>query len=288
MLQFANYLALEMRYPDIEIFADIRRYNTNNIHNGLELENLFPIKLNVLYGKRGLVLSTYKKYIELAKDKFIYYAFKLNFLGRYKIMSDKPYFNEEVFNLNPKNNYLFIGQWGNEKYFKNAESELFRYFTTKIPCTKEEEELATKLNNCESVGIHIRRGDYTKLDYFFVDLCKTDYYKKAIEYISGIRKNPIFFVFSDDIEWVQKNNPLGNNHDFIYVSKPGSKKGYADMQLMSLCKDQIIANSTFSWWGGYLNRFQGKHVICPGHLFHDQEFNNKVVAEFYPPSWNII
>jgi len=116
------------------------------------------------------------------------------------------------------------------------------------------------IKNLKSVSIHIRRGDYitNKTGPKFIGL---DYYIKAIRTIENKVKNPTYFIFSDDIVWGKQYLKLKNISYF--VDNNHGKDSYKDMQLMSLCKHNIVANSTFSWWGSWLNTNKNKVIIKP-------------------------
>ena len=129
-------------------------------------------------------------------------------------------------------------------------------------------ELAQKLAGEESVAIHVRKGkDYSALQYFH-NTCPESYYIHAIEYMKQHLKDPRFYVFTDNPEWVKKHLP-----EYCECIGTGITTGWGnhfDMQLMSICKHNIIANSTYSWWGAYLNPNPDKLVIIPSHWFNPQ------------------
>lgn len=119
----------------------------------------------------------------------------------------------------------------------------------------------------ESVAIHVRKGEDYRSRIYYQGTCPVDYYQKAVKLISEKVKNPRFYVFADNKEWVKENF-----NDFDYTLVEGNPvAGYGshfDMQLMSLCRHNIISNSTYSWWGGYLNRHQDKIVVAPDIWFN--------------------
>lgn len=113
-----------------------------------------------------------------------------------------------------------------------------------------------------SVFIHIRRGDY--FSSLYVDrygVCSTKYYLNAIEYVMRRVENPYFYIFSDDIAWVKNNLRIKSSVD--YIENVEGLNSYYYIYLMSLCKHSIISNSSFSWWGAFLNDYHGKIVIAP-------------------------
>ncbi|MEI6553564.1 MAG: alpha-1,2-fucosyltransferase, partial [bacterium] len=132
-----------------------------------------------------------------------------------------------------------------------------------------------------SISIHIRRGDYISNQEAnnFHGSCSIDYYTEAINIIKGKVSNPIFFVFSDDIAWVKEN--LKSDIVATWVSEY-NLDNTEDLLLMSFCKHQIIANSSFSWWGAYLNRNINKIVIAPKKWIANKGYNTD---EITPSSW---
>lgn len=123
-----------------------------------------------------------------------------------------------------------------------------------------------------SVSLHVRRGDYVSNQKIKKDaltpsgVCTEKYYFNAIEYIQAQIENPEFFVFSDDIEWCRQNLRLESAH---YADWNVGKESFVDMQLMSCCKHNIISNSTFSWWGAWLNGNPGKMVLVPDKWYYN-------------------
>jgi hypothetical protein len=109
-----------------------------------------------------------------------------------------------------------------------------------------------------------------------------EYYEKAISYFGDLNENPTFYVFSDDIEWARLNLNIPYNAVFVDINDDNSD--YEDLRLMTLCKHNILANSTFSWWGAYLNKNPNKSVIAPKMWFKD-EILNQQTTDLIPKSW---
>lgn len=134
--------------------------------------------------------------------------------------------------------------------------------------------LQSRLLKENSVGIHVRKGKDYQERKWYQNTCDVDYYKKAVEMILKNVENPSFYVFTDNPTWVKEHFEWFDYE--LVMGNPGSGWGsHCDMQLMSLCKHNIISNSTYSWWGAFLNNNPGKIVICP-HVW----FNSEVVKDF--------
>ena len=140
------------------------------------------------------------------------------------------------------------------------------------------------MQNSNSVGIHIRRGDYISNQAAFENhgICSLTYYKTAIGIINSKINNPMYFIFSDDTEWV-RNTDFGIKN-FEIIDWNIEKKSYIDMQLMSYCKHNIIANSTFSWWGAWLNNYSQKIVIAPKNWFSNESRKSES-EKIIPKDW---
>lgn len=172
-----------------------------------------------------------------------------------KIITEREsVFDPKILSL-PDNIYL-QGYWQNEKYFKDVEDQIRQDFTFIKPVNKYSQQLANLISESNSVSIHVRRGDFLK--YNSSQILGMDYYNHAINKIKRRIKKPVFFVFSDDIQWCKDHLQIKNKT--IYIEKNPS---YEDMRLMSLCKHNIIANSSFSSWGARLNKNKNKIVIGP-------------------------
>lgn len=169
-------------------------------------------------------------------------------------------FDKNMFN---SPDYIYYeGYFQNEKYFKHIRNVLIECFSLKAPLDEQNSQVLEQIERTNSVSIHIRRGDYVSLDYVnkIHGVCSLDYYKKAIEYMSKRVENPHFFLFSDDIEWVKTNLKI----DYPYtVVDFNQEKSHFDLELMKNCKHNIVANSSFSWWGAWLNENPNKIVIAP-------------------------
>lgn len=156
---------------------------------------------------------------------------------------------------------LYIsGYYGDQKYFIENENIIRKEFTLKEPLNEENKRMRAEIFNSNSVSIHIRRGDYVG-NNFFADI-KPKHYENAVNYISERTDQDIIcYIFSDDIEWARKN--LNLNVKTVFVDINTAETDYMELMLMAACKHNIIANSTYSWWGAWLNNNPNKIVIAP-------------------------
>jgi hypothetical protein len=182
-----------------------------------------------------------------------------------------------------KGNIIMSGYFQNEKYFKDIAETIRQNFSFRNPLTGKNAEAARQMAGKQSVSIHIRRGDYLNANARsnFVIPDKT-YYESAIKYITNQIEDPEFYIFSEDFEWIRENINIERPVAFIDWNK--GKDSYRDMQLMSLCKHNIIANSSFSWWAAWLNSNINKTVIAPGQWFREEQ-KNKLLDGFFPEGW---
>jgi hypothetical protein len=204
----------------------------------------------------------------------IYKIFGLN--KTYFIEKEIVAFDSNVFN-NAKNKYL-IGYWQNEKYFKDIRSEILNCFKSKDKISFEANYYLKRIKNSNSVALHVRRGDYIQDRHTnsVHGVCNLDYYNRAISYINSKVSNPVYFIFSDDMPWCKENiHHLG---DIIFVDN--TSNSIDDLELMKSCKHNIIANSTFSWWGGWLNNYKSKIVIAPKIWFLKSPDKNPACREW--------
>lgn len=151
----------------------------------------------------------------------------------------------------------FAGVFANNCYFDDYRRELLQAFSLKEPMSEANNNLLQEITCTNSVSIHIRRGDYVKLGL----TCNLDYYYQAIEYIASRVDDAHFYIFSDDVAWVKENLKISNPHTFVEINDGNT--GYCDLELMKNCQHNITANSTFSWWAGYLNPNPRKIVLTP-------------------------
>ena len=262
MFQYAFYKELQYQYPCNRITVDICNFYGKK-SDGYHLERVFGIKLPRCTNRKAMELADYHGEETMHPIINKYFALRTIMNGRKGTLitvDDPTEFYPEVFKLNTIRSYMFSGTWINENYFKDVKESLFEDFSFPSFNSSKNREIADRIRNSNSVSIHMRRGDYITLG---ITQVPEDYYKKGIQIMeSKVGSDNIqYFIFSDDIEYAKKY--FSNLKNAEYVSGNRKEDSYRDMQLMSLCKHNIIANSTFSYWGAFLNRNVEKVVIAP-------------------------
>ncbi len=175
------------------------------------------------------------------------------------------------------------GYWQDNQFVEDVIAELYTDFDF-LPVTDEKNKAALEqIRTSNAVSVHIRRGDYGDPNNptTAASVCSVPYYEKAIAYIRSKVENPRFFIFSDDPQWVRDNLPVDNA---VYVDWNKQQTSFRDMQLMSECKHNIIANSSFSWWGARLNRNPSKVVVCPSVWFYN--YPADFIEKLIPAGWH--
>ena len=183
--------------------------------------------------------------------------------------------------LTRKGDVYLDGYFQSERYFKDSEPIIRKEFQLTNPLGAIAQNIAQEIESSNSVALHIRRGDYvSNADASaFHGICPPDYYHAAIKEIGKRVQEPKYFVFSDDIEWAKAD--AGMPGHAVYVSQKDIAD-YEELFLMSKCKHAIIANSSFSWWGAWLNENPNKIVIAPKRWVADPNVNTADVA---PGEW---
>jgi hypothetical protein len=186
-------------------------------------------------------------------------------------------FHEDIFKLKEDDIYL-KGYFQSEKYFIKYEKEIRHNFQITTPLKEITKQTIDRVKKVNSVALHIRRGDYLSTQLFMTD--KDLYYKQAVELIENQIDNPVFFIFSDDMEWVKRNFMI--KHETVYIDFNDDMTNFEDMKLMASCKHNVIANSSFSWWSAWLNNNLNKVVIAPKQWFNDDTIDTE---DRIPENW---
>lgn len=268
MFQYSFYIFLRKNNPSVEY--DTSLYITEKGHNGYELECVFSIP-----NKRSL--------IRLLLFKISSYAYHRKFLLGCFFKKIFPYYTDGQLDYLPNNrkNGVYAGYWQSAQFVETVRREILTIFDF---CTENMSDdcnlIVERIKESEcSVSIHIRRGDFLNENNIRIygDICTDIYYEKAIEKIKSVFSNAEFFIFTNDPAWVRTNMHIPKS---TIVDCNTGKLSYMDMYLMSICKHNVIANSTFSWWGAYLNKNPQKIVIAPSRFTN---INNPI--NIYPNEW---
>jgi hypothetical protein len=284
MFQYAFAKSISVRY-NIPFIMDCQYFEAKDIPQFLEFKlDVFDIDLHIA---NGLELRRFRDPFFISFINKIARFYNLpNFLKSNNI--NEVRFNNSIVNdtFNFDNCYL-TGYWQSENYFKSIEQFITNDFEFKTPLDNKNIQFKKIMEMTNSISIHIRRGDYISNASASKNhgTCSIEYYRSAINLINIEVDNPIFFIFSDDFDWIKQNDFGISNYHLIDWNR--GEKSYCDMRMMSYCSHNIIANSTFSWWGAWLNRNPDKIVISPRKWFADvrrKDDSNKII----PNNWRKI
>ena len=262
MFIYAFFLQMRHRFPKVRIdLSDMMHYKA---HNGYELHRVFDLPKEELcwpkWKKKSLEFLFFKVIVERKQNLDTLEAFQ------------KQYSWPLVY---------FKGFYQSERFFKEIEDEVRAAFQFDLgKASKNSRKLAERiLKDPHSVSFHVRRGDYMSPKFYkrFGSVCQLPYYEKAVEKILSIDPEAHFYVFSDDIKWVQEQLHLPQ---YTIIDGNTGNNSWQDMMLMSFCRHHVIANSTFSWWGAWLDHRPNKIVIAPDRWLGDREMPGII-----PPGW---
>ena len=250
MFQYAVYEKLKYLGKDVKVDIssfyeqdDLRKYELGGFEN-LQLQQAEEDEIEHYLHPETIWKKILRKVFRL--DRKIY---NLNSMAYDK----KIYFIKEGY---------VSGFWQSEKYFSDIEKVIRQRFEFPKIQDAENEKFLSMIHQTHSVSIHVRRGDYLSEtnQKIYGRICTLDYYKKAIRYFEEKYEDVTFFVFSNDLEWAKENLEMKNA---CFVDCNTEETAIYDMYLMSECRQNIIANSSFSWWGAWLNGHKEKEVIAP-------------------------
>ncbi len=194
------------------------------------------------------------------------------------------HFDERFFQI--KDGKTMQGYFQSERYFKEIESDIRQYFTLKNALSLQSQEIFKQIKKAKtSISLHVRCGDYlsdAKTQAVHGSVSR-DYYQNAIALMQKIYgKSAVFFIFSDDLDYVEEN------FDFVaktVIVSGNDDRPQEDMMLMAACDHNILANSSFSWWGAWLNDNSDKTVIAPRNWFAPQTLAHKSTKDLFPEGW---
>jgi hypothetical protein len=177
-----------------------------------------------------------------------------------------------------------VGYWQSERYFADIAARIRTDFTLAQPMSGDNSRLLELARSGRSVGLHVRRGDFVSLaDAAQVHgLCSIDYYRRAIRRVRQGCPDCRFLVFSDDPQWARAELPLDPSAVFVAGNEQQPEQ---DLALMSACKHHIIANSSFSWWAGWLGYSPEQIVIAPTPWYASTQLDARDLAV---PGWQYV
>ena len=246
------------------------------------LRNYRISSLNPTYNEM-IEATTLPLGVKLYKNKYINKAIRQSrmeslYAGKFQFILERDHsdITEVVLQTNKRDIYL-DGYFQSAIYFQSVIDDLKDQFVPSYVISPKVRDVKDEICACNSVSIHVRRGDFLAekdkgSTYHYV--LNQDYYFRAIEFISQRVEAPVFYWFSNDIDWVIST--FGQSDNFRFVKNAGSNADVDDMLLMNYCKHNIVANSTFSWWGAFLNRNSSPIQIVPkrpfggGHMIPDE------------------
>ena len=270
MFQYAAAKALALKRNE-KLLLDNRLFATYNLHDYA----LHHFEVKPTFLKEGQIIFEPSAIIEKIKT----FVSGERIFTKYEEQGFD--YDENLFRLPQRNIYL-KGYFQSEKYFLQFENQIRSDFQITSSLQKNTLEMLQMIESVNSVSLHIRRGDYVSNAQTndFHGTCSLKYYKQAIELIKKQVEKPVFFIFSDDILWAKQN--LITNATTYFVDFTNAATNFEDIKMMSSCKNNIIANSSFSWWGAWLNGNKNKLVIAPGKWFNVDDHNTK---DIIPESW---
>jgi len=189
-------------------------------------------------------------------------------------------FDENMWNV--EDDAYLVGYWQDLRYFCDYEEQIREDLRFRQAPDGKDKELMEEIRGCNSVGIHVRRGDYLT-DPFTLDLAgitSLDFYRRSVADMAGKVSDPRYFVFTDDPDWVRQNLDLGIEYQLVHHND--QLRAFEDMRLLSSCRHFILSNSSFSWWGAWLGEHKGKIVYAPA------VWRRSGPNMYTPPQWNRI
>lgn len=177
------------------------------------------------------------------------------------------------------------GYWQSDKYFAEIQELIRTEFSIRYEPDHKSQEIGKMIANAQSVSIHVRRGNYVSNPQVnsVHGTCSVEYYQECVKRIGERVDHPHLFVFSDDLSWVREN--LRFDYPTTFVDHNDATRDYEDLRLMSMCKHQIIANSSFSWWAAWLNSNPSKLVLAPRRWVRDSGID---LSDLFPSDWMLV
>lgn len=294
MFQYNLYSLLRKKYPGTQVKADISWFYTNDEHHGFELCRIFEgvngsdffldkATTKEIFNVSGQVPTPFSgpfaktvKYLLGPVNRKLRESGRPDRCGITLDQFEKKFDYDTVVNIDPENNHYIFGFFIEEAYYRDRMSILKNELV--FPeMTGECAALAAKMEETESVSVHVRRGDYLSNTYAGRFLClDRSYYEPAVNIIRQKMRDPKFFIFSEDADFVEKEFAWLSDKTIVNINS--GNDSYRDMQLMTKCKANIIANSTFSQWASILNENSDHITIYPAQYMSDEDTEERTLS----------
>lgn len=278
LFQYAMLVAVREHFKE-EVLMDTSVYASYGLHNGLEMNRIFATTAKE---------ATQEQIKKVSWCTTNYILFRLI---HYCLPAKKTEFKEWTFGkyyaevFDKKCDCLYDGYWQHHEYFKDCRDAILKEFSLRNPLDEENQTRFDGYYSSENVAsVHVRRGDFLN-SKLYKGLCGKDYFRAAIAKAKSILGDETSFVFfSNDLQWCKENlSDLIAPDRICFAEWNTGKESYKDMILMSACRVNIIANSSFSWWAAYLNQRADKIVIAPAKWI-----NKKMPDPIQMPDWILI
>ena len=275
MFQYAFYKKLKLMGKDVR--ADISWFDSPQADRVFFLKDAFP---DIELDTEGAADEVRRMMTAICSRPIWKKAFQCVFKdGRTRVKDGHGQIYKPKY-LQMEDRY-FDGYWQSERYWLKEKDEILSSFTFRDIKNERLQQIEEICRGKDTVSVHVRRGDYLSVNRkgLFAGICTEEYYRKAFDYAQSMIPNACYIFFSDDVQWVRENWSLDNQviaADYLDAGLPD----WIEMKLMSLCANNIIANSTFSWWGAYLNRNPQKVVVSPRIWL-----NGVKTPDICPPEW---
>jgi hypothetical protein len=263
----------------LELLVDVHSGFVDDVYKRSFALSVFNIKAQIVECKKMNQTIVHKliKFWKFKSEHRSFITFGNNVI-------EKTYnFSDEIEKYVVSKSIILEGYFQSEKYFKNIRNIILEEFKFTVPPDTHNLKILEEISLRASVSIHVRKYDNSKtIDSSAINgICSLDYYQKAIMFMQEKLQNPCFYLFSDDMEWVKENLKISGGQ-VVYMDFNGTDNDREDFRLMSACKHNIVANSSFSWWAAWLNSNPYKIVIAPNKWLSTTRYDYKDVV---PDNW---
>jgi hypothetical protein len=293
MFQYAAAKALACRHG-VELVVDESSFRTYALRSFM-LDRLRIPEIDASIGKHSVNEPWRAKNFAIMQWRIRADRF-LNRLGLAQLAKAQGAYSEPHLHFDPDffalgSTVSLYGYFHSERYFGDIADQVRRYFQLREPLGPEAQTMADMITRSNmSISVHIRRGDYVKS----VETARVHgsldvaYYRKALKVLQGaLGSGMTVFVFSDDPTAAEAVLDFASCENLVHV-RGDPDRPWEDMALMTLCGHHIIANSSFSWWGAWLNPSPDKIVIAPREWFTPEELRRRNTCDLYPPDWILL